>query len=120
MFRTLILGTVLIAAVAATLQARTKLYYLEFNTTTYEELEKQLATLELAGVRAAHIFPPNAVIAEVPTGSFGVVEKSAGITTCRTEKKCSGECTKWRYYTSVSAEEFGAGCEVFLCGYARR
>ncbi|MCX6832378.1 MAG: hypothetical protein NT028_09660 [candidate division Zixibacteria bacterium] len=120
MFRKLLLATMLLVLLTATLQARTKLYYLEFNTATYEALEKRLATLELAGVRAAHIFPPNAVIAEVPTGSFGVMEKGAGITTCRTEKKCSGECTKWRYYTSVSAEEFGAGCEVFLCGYARR
>jgi hypothetical protein len=81
MFRTLILGTALIVAATVALQAKTKLYYLEFNTATYEALEKQLATLELAGLRAAHIFPPNAVIAEVPAGSFGVVEKSAGITT---------------------------------------
>ncbi len=81
MLRKLILGTVLIAAVTTSLQARTRLYYLEFNTVTYEELENQLAVLELAGVRAAHIFPPNAMIAEVPTVSFGVMERGAGITT---------------------------------------
>ena len=59
----------MLTVISASLIAEKNLTYIEFNTTTFNELETEIQKIHEQGGRVYHIFPPNAVYADIPSYS---------------------------------------------------